>query len=126
MDAPESLASLEYYRIAQLFHQLQGQGVKIPEADDVREYLMSHPGLTDVVATAVTETMAQLRGKAELSLEVYRDTEISDVTLTLYVRPYQRAAPVRRTVEQVMDSLEPELRDASGWLTIMLDYRPRA
>ena len=52
----------------------------------VRDYLLHHSDTADVVETICKAASERFEEHTQLSLEVYRDPEIRDEYLTLYVR----------------------------------------
>lgn len=82
---------------------------------------MNSPDLIEVIPQAVDAAQRYLPG-AQLVLRVYRDPEIEDAYLTLYVR-------LREYDESVMDKIESAeseflhlLTDKSGWLLLTTDF----
>jgi hypothetical protein len=58
-------------------------------------------------------------------LELYRDPEIDDEYLTLYVR--QRRYDADKLLEEIEDlraGSQAALRETSGWLLVTTDFRP--
>src|SRR6266446_7699769 len=66
--------------------QLAAQGIVVPRPGEVNAYLRQHAELAELVLLLCAECRREFGNATELSLEVYRDPEINDSYLTLYVR----------------------------------------
>ena len=66
--------------------QLAAQGITVPRSREVNAYLRQHPDLAELVPMLCAEARREFGRATELSLEVYRDPEVDDSYLTLYVR----------------------------------------
>lgn len=113
--------SLISQEIEDLLNWLLENGVRLTDRREIRRYLMNSPDLIEVIPQAVDAAQRYLPG-AQLVLRVYRDPEIEDAYLTLYVR-------LREYDESVMDKIESAeseflhlLTDKSGWLLLTTDF----
>jgi hypothetical protein len=90
---------------------------------EVADYIERHADLADLLPLACLSARSEFGNEAELSLEVYRDPEIADEYLTLYVRQavYDRQVMVR--IERVRARYRDKLSDRSGWLHVTTDFR---
>jgi len=104
---------------------LAAQGVVVPRPADVAAYLVSHRALARIVPLVCEQARREFDQGAELLLEVYRDPEIDDRHLTLYVRlpSYEGDAIITR-LDRVTQPFEDELCSASGYLLVTTDFRP--
>ncbi len=64
------------------------------------------------------------RPDVELSLEVYRDPEIDDEYLTLYVRQSEYDLTIMDRIDEVREQLAALLNHVSGSLLITTDFCP--
>ncbi|HEY6332036.1 MAG TPA: hypothetical protein VI756_22090 [Blastocatellia bacterium] len=111
-----------------MIDSLRRTGVAVPQMEDVIAYLTAHPSLVLALQPYCAAAIAAGGKVARVSLELYRDPEIDDDHLIVYVRqsPYQ---------DDLMDRID-EARDAvrhlapvdesAGWVHITTDFqRPR-
>jgi len=59
---------------------------------------------------------------AKLFLEIYRDPEIHDEYLTLYIRKNEYEEMILDRIDETMSEFEPALGSASGWLLVTTDF----
>lgn len=86
---------------------------------------ISPSNLTDMRALvqAVCRTAtARFGEQVQLSLEVYRDPEIQDEYLTLYVRQETYDEQLPNTIDEVSAACESLLVNTSGWLLVTTDF----
>ena len=102
---------------------LPRHGITVPDDTAVRHYLWHHAEMTAVLERAARLASSKLGEHAALSLEVYRDPEIDDHFLVLWVRRNPEEPNLRALIDEISQGLEPELADASGWLVVMPDHR---
>jgi hypothetical protein len=107
----------------QLVAMLAKQGIQNPSPDDVVKYLDGHRKLAAIVP-AVCERARQEFGKqAELILRLYRDPEIDDRYLSLYVRlPVYNDSTMDR-MDRVLQAFDEQLCKATGYLLLTTDFR---
>ncbi|ADI02722.1 hypothetical protein [Syntrophothermus lipocalidus] len=75
---PEVAASTEA-RVNKMIEEMVRLGVKIANAEDFREYLLSHPGIIEYLAGAVRETCRRFpRPENRVTVAVERDYEDPD------------------------------------------------
>ncbi len=96
--------------------------VRIPGPDDVRHYLLAHPDMIDLVQSVSSRAWQKFEPPAQLSLEVYRDPEISDEYLTLYVRQSRYDREVLQAIQTLNKESQAEQVEKSGWLLISTDF----
>jgi hypothetical protein len=98
--------------------------VRILRAKEVQEYLDRHPDMTDALERASAQTRQEFGNDAELTLELYRDPEIDDQYLTLYVRQSHFDKRIMDRIESVRARYRDALSDKSGWLHVTTDFCP--
>jgi hypothetical protein len=96
--------------------------VRIPRPQEVLAYLDRYPDMLDLVEKASAETEQEFGDDAELSLELYRDPEIDDQYLTLYVRQAAYDKHIMDRIEAVRERYRQALSDKSGWLHVTTDF----
>jgi hypothetical protein len=104
---------------------LAGQRIVVRDPTAISNYLASHRDLAKILPSVCEQARREFGQDAELRLEVYRDPEIDDRHLTLYVRlpAYENNAIVAR-LDRVTQPFEDELCSASGYLLVTTDFRP--
>jgi len=88
----------------------------------VDNYLTRHPELAAVLPSII----ARIRNdfpSGQLSLELYRDLEINDHYLTLYVRQQSYGNDIIERLEQISDEFSSSLEQGSGYLLLTTDFR---
>jgi hypothetical protein len=94
----------------------------VPDEQAVDRYLRAHAGLGHVLPVICTHVRQQLGDAFELSLEAYRDPEVDDVCLVLYVRQDPYDASVMERIRAARDTLD--LPAVNGYLLVTTDFRP--
>jgi len=110
--------------VAALLSQLSAGDLVIDGPEEVARYLERYP---DLVATVerVTRAAAQRFGdRAQLSLELYRDPEIQDEHLTLYVRQAAYDDDLLTILDQIAEEQRIDPSASSGWLQVTTDFQP--
>ena len=103
---------------------LADQGIVVPHAATVRNYLASHRALAKILPSVCEQARGEFGQEAELMLQVYRDPEIDDRHLTLYVRLPVYDDTVIARLDRVTQGFDDELCRASGYLLLTTDFRP--
>jgi hypothetical protein len=104
--------------------QLQAEGIVVPRPREVGEYLRQHPDLAELVPALCAEARREFDAATELSLEVYRDPEVNDRYLTLYVRQRNSGADLLPRIHRVGEAHAKDLAGVSGNLLVTTDFRP--
>lgn len=103
---------------------LASRRVVIPEPAVVRAYLAEHPDLLDVVKIACDAVVAKFTNDTRFSLEVYRDPEIVDEYLALFVRQREYAGDILEKLHSIHGAHASKLQGNSGWLQVTTDFAP--
>src|SRR5436190_8283622 len=96
--------------------QLADQGIVLPRPREVHAYLRQHPDLAELVPVVCAEARREFGSPTELSLEVYRDPEIDDAYLTLYVRQATYATDLLERIHRLAEASTKDLARGSGHL----------
>ena len=96
--------------------------VLIPQYNWVYDYLLGHPDMSAILLPVCKAVKEKFRNQAQLSLEVYRDPEIDDEYLTLYVRQEEYDENIMNEIKKVRASFEELLAGKSGWLLTTTDF----
>jgi hypothetical protein len=103
---------------------LANHGIVVPHPAAVRDYLASHRDLAKLVPLVCEQARREFGQEAELILQVYRDPEIDDCHLTLYVRMQAYDDAMAARMDRVTLPFEEQLCSASGYLLVTTDFRP--
>ncbi len=98
--------------------------VTIPRPAEVREYLVQYPDMIALVLQVAVSASRRFGPATELSLELYRDPEIDDEYLTLYVRQASYDEDILDQIEELSVQYERGLHGKSGWLLVTTDFCP--
>lgn len=104
--------------------RLGSEGIVIPQPATVRDYLLRYPDIADLLPSVSKVARDRLGMRTQLSLEVYRDPEIDDEYLTLYVRQDNYDEHILDLIESISAEYEDKLAGRSGWLLVTTDFRP--
>ncbi|MBI4319480.1 MAG: hypothetical protein HY675_13415 [Chloroflexi bacterium] len=103
---------------------LSQAGVIISNAEEVRNYLIIHPGLASVLP-AVCETARRRLGDAtQLSLELYHDPEIDYEYLALYARRKDYDTSLLTELRKIASEHRDQIDHAGGRLLVTTDLQP--
>ena len=117
-------SSEEQVEMHRLRSALAASAVEIRRVAEVRSYLESHPDMYVVTNGICKAARREFGPEAFLTLQVYRDPEIEDEYLALYVRLRAYGADTLRRIRSVADALDNELCQTSGSILITTDFRP--
>ena len=101
---------------------LKAMHVMIPEPSEVSEYLLAHSDLSCLIPPICCKLIKTFHEDAKLFLEIYRDPEIHDEYLTLYVRKNVYEEQILDCIDEAMAEFELALGSASGWLLVTTDF----
>jgi predicted GTPase len=99
-----------------------GKNAQLANKPQIREYLLQFVDLAEVVPHAV-EAAKQHFPEAQLVLEVYRDPEIDDEYLALYVRLSRYDDTVMERIAAAEAEYLDRLAGKSGWIQLTTDFR---
>ncbi len=105
-----------------LLSQLQELGIGLGAQEEIREYLLKFPDLIKVIPLAVNAALVHLP-EAQLFLEVYKDPEIEDQYLMLYVRMQNYDESFIERIEAAESEYIDLLTGREGWLQMGTDFR---
>jgi hypothetical protein len=95
----------------------------IPRPAAVRDYLVRYPDITNLISLVCQIARKHFGKDSFLSLEVYRDQEIEDEYLALYVRQESYDERLMDAIDKVCVEYEPMLSGKSGWFIVTTDFR---
>ncbi len=122
MDPPADTALTS--QIETVLTWAHSQHLLIRRPSEVREYLLDHRDMIVPLATACAATSQRFGAVAQLSLEVYRDPEIDDEYLTIYVRQGRYDDNILEVIESTWSEFEGTLVGRCGWILLTTDFGP--
>src|SRR5207248_918923 len=84
---------------SETLNRLRAAGIAIFNSSGIALYLSSHPGLDETLSLLCVDLRARFPIPTELALTLYRDPEISEQYLTLFVRPTRYADGLAEEIE---------------------------
>src|SRR5438128_8577891 len=103
---------------------LAGSRTIVSRLPEMRQYLIAHRDLAKIVPRVCEQARREFGSEAELLLTVYKDPEIDDRHLTLYVRlPIYDVSTINGRMDRVTEPFEEELCSVSGFLLVTTDFR---
>ncbi len=96
-------------------------GVLIPCREDISGYLLRYPDTTGWLVALARAAREQLPADVQLNLELYRDPEVDDRYLTLYMRQQEYLRGLLDRAEAIMSQFPHELETCSGWILLTTD-----
>jgi len=103
---------------------LAASAVEIRRVAEVRCYLDSHTDTYGVTEKVCKAARREFGPEAFLTLQVYRDPEIEDEYLALYVRLRAYGPDTLPRMRSVVDAFDNELCQTSGSILLTTDFRP--
>ncbi|MCI0379561.1 MAG: hypothetical protein L0215_18280 [Gemmataceae bacterium] len=103
--------------------QCEVNNVLLPNRSEVEQYFAEHPDLAAIVPGICAKVRAAFGATEELSLQLYKDPEIDDQYLTLYVRRQEYKPGIVEEIDRISGQFDGLLETASGYLLITTDFR---
>jgi hypothetical protein len=108
-----SLQFLQYYL-----------GFRFPNPVEVIDYLQKHRGLYDTTLLACILAEEEFGARAQISLELYKDPEIDDQYLTIYIRQNEYESDIIEKIDAVCRDYAPAMTGDSGYILVTTDFHP--
>ena len=105
-------------------HRAIPRDVALPNPAEVSRWLADDPKLAELIPSVCRHMRKHMGPAVELSLEVYRDPEIDDQYLTLYVRQEHYDVSIMDRIDQARTGLMRSLARVAGRLFITTDFCP--
>ncbi len=127
-DCPRLLSDAEASsQIQKTLDWLQLNQVTVSRPAEVRNYLNQYLHLTELILPVCKTARSKFENRAKFYLEVYRDPEIEDEYLALYVRQKAYEDDVLKLIREIArESLYQGLEGKKGWFTVTTDFKPEA
>jgi len=120
--SPEDVAHGMTPEVKDILENLKAMHVMIPESPEVSEYLLAHLDLSCLIPMICSKLIKTFSEDAKLFLEIYRDPEIHDEYLTIYIRKNKYEEMILDRIDEAMSEFESALGSASGWLLVTTDF----
>jgi predicted RNase H-like HicB family nuclease len=112
--------------LVDFFQHLAEHRVLLPNAQEVENYLAVHSEMAPILPMICADVRQTLGPDVELSLELYKDPEIDDRYLTLYVRKEKYESDILIHLETISARFNAKLEEISGYFLLATDFsRPR-
>jgi hypothetical protein len=98
--------------------------VLVPNPAEVQDYLAAHPDMVELVERVSAAVARRFAGRAQVSLELYRDPEIDDEYVTLCVRQDPYDEDIMDQIDEAAGDYPAELAELSGWFLVTTDFEP--
>ncbi len=105
-------------------NQLFGKRIIISKPAQIRGYLLRYPDMVDLLVLVCETALEKFGISTYYSLELYRDPEIDDEYLTLYVRQENYSPNILNRIEAIMAEVASEFVGKSGWILVTTDFQP--
>ena len=110
--------------IETLLNLLVSKKILIPEPAEARRYLMVYTDMIHIILPICSKINEKLNTSAQVSLEVYKDPEIKDEYLVIYVRQTVYDDKIMNIIDEISEECDRLLHNKSGWLIITTDFKP--
>ena len=105
-----------------ILRRLAPYGVLVPKAREVKAYLATHLDLARLLPNIVARVRRDLEPQVELSLEVYKDPEVDDRYLALYVRKERYESDILERLQSVSQHFNRRLEEVPGYFLLTTDF----
>jgi len=96
--------------------------IAVPNPEEVQDYLSHYPDIIELVMFACEETRNHFSLPTQLSLELYRDPEIADQYITLYVRQKEYDENIMDVIEEIWSTYDDKLSTKQGDFFVTTDF----
>lgn len=107
-----------------LLDSCRAHAVALRYSGELSAYLSQHPDLASRLPSLCSEARGEFPPPTELSLELYRDPEIDDRYLALYVRQESYEEDLLDRIEQARAAYRPMLVGLNGHFLLTTDFQP--
>jgi hypothetical protein len=114
----------EALEFAAILSELSLHQILVPNPEQTQGYVLQYPGLGQLLPNLCAPVREEFGPEVELSLELYRDPEIDDRYLTLYVRETEYRPDIMERIESVRQRVNPKLEHVPGDFLVTTDFRP--
>jgi len=101
---------------------LKAIGVLIPKPESIALYLIEHPDMIDVLPIVYEMAKSKIKGKFQLSLELYSDPEINYQYLVFNARRKIYSPTFLKVIKEIREEYSSKLANKSGRILITTDF----
>lgn len=109
--------------IETLLNLLVSKKIIIPKPAEIRRYLMIYTDMIHIILPICAIINEKLNVPAQVSLEVYKDPEIKDEHLVIYIRQAVYDDEIMNIIDEISEECDGLLHNKSGWLIITTDFK---
>ena len=106
------------------FSGLTPLNIHIPDMARVSEYLARHGEIGKHLPEICAALRQAVGSNSEISLEIYKDPEIADSYLTLYVRDKKYSRAFMEHINAISSRFDDQLSEVPGNVVITTDFLP--
>ncbi|MDD1686528.1 hypothetical protein [Methanoregula sp.] len=99
-------------------------GFRFSHPGEVIDYLQKHRGIYDLTLYACTLTEEEFGSRAQISLELYKDPEIDDQYLTIYVRQNEYEPDIIKKIDAICKEYASAMTGEEGYILVTTDFHP--
>ncbi|MEW6202373.1 MAG: hypothetical protein AB1546_10375 [bacterium] len=97
--------------------------INIPIPNEINDYFRRFPDMKEITRSICIRVSEYFDKNTELSLELYRDPEIEDEYLTLYVRQVEYDEEISDKINSISVEYADKLTKKSGWIIVTTDFK---
>jgi len=109
-------------QIQRILRELSEKGIVLRNIDDIHEYLLRFPDIIDVIPLAVSALLKYFPDD-QIILDMYKDPEIEDSYLVLYVRTKNYNETFFEKLEKAESEFLDYLVNKEGWIQVNTDFK---
>ena len=106
-----------------LLKRLTALNVLIPHQEEILRYLDEYAPLGKPLVRICAKLVQEFGTDVELSLELYKDPEIDNRYLSLYVRLEKYDTDILQRIDTATKPFDKQLEKAPGYLLVTTDFR---
>ncbi len=118
----EQIRSSFELQIQQILRELREKGIVLQHIDDIHEYLLRFPDIIDVLPFAIS-VLGKYFPEARIILDMYKDPEIEDSYLVIYVRTENYDESFIDKLGKAESEFLDSLVNKEGWIQVSTDFR---
>lgn len=109
--------------LVRFLSRIESRSIRVEGSTSVMAYLTKHTDIVGVLERLLIDVKSAFPDEAEIAIAMYRDPEVDDEYLTVYVnkRPFDDRD--LETVDDVLERFSADLTGRTGWVVVMPDFR---
>ncbi len=109
--------------IERVIKSVTALGISVPRVNEIRNLLSKYFSLCEMILSVSKQAALAFPRPSRLSIELYRDPEIEDSQLTLYIRQPNYAPDIMDQIDDFRDRLSNENPDCFSNLFVTTDFQ---